>query len=606
MKPRSLALTCNLFDRETPTSFASRLAKRNRYGSANDFCLDVGLDWSAIIRGNAGEIYRLADLAKVSGSELQRYAIRTVSTSRFRIGRETGTISTIHRTHTRVCPDCIADAYDQHGAPGLFRRADWQLVSVRACEMHSRPLIRLPTERYTKGNYDTAALILQHLDHLRDTGNAEASTSPTDLERYLRSRLARRRGKEWIDRLALGVVSRCSEMLGARIMFGPDAKASELSEQMLHDAGSVGFDVLRRGPDALRRCLVMLKQGNLESDGYHTHDLGVFFYWLTASRSPKEMRPIRRIVRDFVVDHYPLDPGRVILGHVIHRPKLLSLREASRRLRIRQVRVRSLCAAAKILVRENPASLSENDFRDLVCYMDRFAAFKEAAAWVGCSFTQLARLEELGMITQHEVEPGVRRFLWTELRGFTKWIEELPVRDESAQLRSLWKTCNMLKCTVAEVYGMIQSGRLTSAARSAGSANFTALLMDPNEVRDHLVLGIPQDPHLKEAAVKLRSNGRTIHYLARHGFLKVQKLRHPSSRNMRSYVDRHSLEQFLEEHITIGLLAEALDTVAGPLVNHLNKMQIEPVLAAPRISRIYDREVVQARLAVPGEFGTRL
>lgn len=57
---------------------------------------------------------------------------------------------------------------------------------------------------------------------------------------------------------------------------------------------------------------------------------------------------------------------------------------------------------------------------------------------------------------------------------------------------------------------------------------------------------------------------------------------------------------------TIGLLAETLNTIAGPLVNHLNKMRIEPAVAAPRVSRIYEREVVRTCLAAPTDFGTRL
>ena len=237
--------------------------------------------------------------------------------------------------------------------------------------------------------------------------------------------------------------------------------------------------------------------------------------------------------------------------------------------------------------------------------MGRFATFKETAAVIGCGPTQLLRLEELGLISQCEMENGVRRFLWSEIRRFIEPINDLPLAEGDAALSTLWKTSNQLKCTVAEVYRMLQLGLLTTAVRSPGPANFTALLMDPDEVRDHLVLGTPPDPHLKEAAMELRSNGRTIHYLAKHDYLKVQKLRHPSSRNMRSYVDRHSLDQFLGEYFTIGLLAEALDTVAGPLVNHLNKLQIEPVIAAPGISRVYDREVVLARLAVPSGFGPR-
>ncbi|WOI57885.1 hypothetical protein [Palleronia sp. LCG004] len=310
-------------------------------------------------------------------------------------------------------------------------------------------------------------------------------------------------------------------------------------------------------------------------------------------------------MRDFIVNHYPLDPGRVILGHAVHRPRRISLSEASRRLRIRQVRVRSLCAAAGIVVREDRASLGEGDFQDFLEYVGRFATYKETISYIGCGPSLWLRLREVCLISQSKMEKGTRRFLWSDVRGFTKPTEDLPLSRETARLRSFWKTCSQLNCTVVDVYEMIQSGLVMTAARSFGPTHFTALLMDPKEIRDHPVPGTPRDPHLTEAAIKLRPDGYTIHYLAKHGFLKIRKLRHPSSRNMRWYVDRHSLEQFLAKHITIGLLAKALNTVAGLPVNHLNKMQIEPVIAAFRISRIHDRDVVQARLAVPSDFGAR-
>jgi hypothetical protein len=207
---------------------------------------------------------------------------------------------------------------------------------------------------------------LQHFDKVKTARIEAAYVSPTDLERYLRSRLDGHQRTDWIDKLPLGIVSRCSEMLGASILFGPNIKASELSDQMLHEAGGAGFKILQCGASALRDCLVALKEDHLGRDGYHTYGLGIFLYWLTASRAPKELRPIRRIVRKFIVDHYPLDPGRVVLGHIVHRPKLISLKEASRRLHIRQIRVRTLCDAAGIVVCENPASLRESDFQGLI------------------------------------------------------------------------------------------------------------------------------------------------------------------------------------------------------------------------------------------------
>lgn len=77
-----LALTCELADRETPTSFASRLAVRNMVGSAGEFCLDVGLNWKSLRMGNSTEIARLSAISRASPPDLQRYAFRSLGQAR--------------------------------------------------------------------------------------------------------------------------------------------------------------------------------------------------------------------------------------------------------------------------------------------------------------------------------------------------------------------------------------------------------------------------------------------------------------------------------------------------------------------------------------------
>lgn len=66
---RRIALTPPLVAGETATSLVSRLAVRNRAAFASDFCLDVGLDWTGIIRGDGAA---LAELAVVAGVTARR------------------------------------------------------------------------------------------------------------------------------------------------------------------------------------------------------------------------------------------------------------------------------------------------------------------------------------------------------------------------------------------------------------------------------------------------------------------------------------------------------------------------------------------------------
>ncbi len=67
---KRLALTLPHVDGETITSFVSRVAYRNRYDNAGGFCGDVGLDWTAIIRGDDRAFHDVATLMGAASERL--------------------------------------------------------------------------------------------------------------------------------------------------------------------------------------------------------------------------------------------------------------------------------------------------------------------------------------------------------------------------------------------------------------------------------------------------------------------------------------------------------------------------------------------------------
>lgn len=532
MSGRKLALTHVPMPRETPTSFVSRLAVLNLCPTANDFCLDIGLDWRAVIRGSAAEIDRLAALAGADRRALQRYALRTTGPSRFRIGRETGTIATIHRSRTKICIECVAESMRQHGLSGAFRCADWQLVSIRTCERHGIWLTSLPHEKYTIDNYDVVRCIERHRTLVDEASDGAVSTS---LEAYLRHRLDGTRPGLWLDAFPLHVVSRLSEMLGSRMEFGPTIRAVDLSEAMLHRAGGTGFAVVKDGPEALRRSLEGLKSHEIRKGGFqHAADLGVFYYWLSASRAPKELRPIQHIVRSFIIENYPLDPGRAILGQAVHEPKVLSLEHVRKRLEMRPERVVRLLRQAGLHDTDLSRGISVEKVSQLEAYIQQFVTAAEAASIVGCSSGQLAHLQRSGLIKPREMEPGVHRLHRHDLDAFVRPIADLPEVATAGASRKLWKTYNYVKCSIADICRLLLDRRLEGAYRLPGPPSLSTVLVDPEEVRRHLIVEAPDDPHAKETASRLSTNQQTLRYLPSQGLLSLNRRRHPVTRNATS------------------------------------------------------------------------
>ncbi|MFN3312481.1 MAG: TniQ family protein [Hyphomonas sp.] len=591
MSIRKLALSHVPMFRETPTSFVSRLAVLNLSPTANDFCLDIGLDWRAIIKGAAGEIDRLAALAGADRSALQRYAFRTVGPSRFRLDKETGTIATIHRSRTKICVECVAENMRRHGPSGAYRCADWQLVSIRTCERHGLWLSPMPHEKYTIDNYDVTRCIHRHKAVLDETGH---NADKTSLEAYLRGRIDGIRCNQWLDTMPLHVVSRLAEMLGARMDFGASVRSDDLTEEMLHRAGGIGFTAIKDGPEALRRTLESCKCDDVRKAGsYHVADLGILYYWLSASRAPKELRPVQHIVRRFVVENYPLDPGRIILGQPIHEPKMLSLEHVRRSLGMRPRRVERLLRHTGLHDTDLSRGISVDKVLQLETYICQFVTAQEAASIIGCSWGQLAHLQNAGLLVPREMEEGVHRLHRHDLEDFMRPISDLPEVATSGSARTLWKTYNYVKCAIADICRLLLDRRLDSACRLPGPASLSLVLVDPEEVRRHLALQMPEDPHAKETARNLRTNQQTLHYLAGRNLLSMNRRRHPFTRSVRWYVERRSLEQFEKRFVTIGMLAREMGELPGPLSKKLELLGIKPSYSARGISRIYRREVIR-------------
>lgn len=573
--------------RETPTSLVSRLAVRNLCPTANDFCLDVGLDWRAVIKGAAGEIDRLAALAGADRSALQRYALRTVGLSRFRIGRETATIATIHRSRTKICIECVAESMGRHGFSGAFRSADWQLVSIRTCERHGIWLTSLPHEKFTIDNYDVARCIERHKTLLDAT---KLNAVPSPLEAYLRGRLDGDRSGSWLDALPLHVVSRLCEMLGACMKFGPSVRATGLTEDMLHRAGGTGFAAIKDGPDALRRSLEGLRSTEVRKGGFqHASDLGVLYHWLSASRALRELRPIQQLVRSFIIENYPLDPGRVILGQGIQEPQLLSLEHVRQRLEMRPERVVRLLRQAGLHDGDLSRGISVEKVSQLEAYIQQFVTTTVAASIIGCHPGQLAQLQNAGLIVPREMEEGVHRLHRDDLDAFVRPIADLPEVAKAGALRTLWKTYNYVKCSIADICRLLLDGQLESACRLPEPPSLSTVLVDPEEVRRHLIMEAPDDPSAKDTARRLRTNQQTLHYLASQGLLSLNRRRHPVTRNIRWYVERYSLEQFEKRFVTVGMLATELGERPGPLSKRLEMIGIRPIDSVPNVGRVFER-----------------
>lgn len=477
-----LALIVPHLPGETITSFVSRIAYRNGYDSAGIFCGDVGLDWKAIIRGDDSAFDEVAKLTGAASGRLLQSSVRTTTAGKMLIGSEIGTHTLIKKSAPRICPACLVEDRHREGRFGGAGRVTWTITAIHRCHLHGQALMTLATDAPPVKAHDLHPIIRKNWSAIAARASETAVNLPeTSLERYLRQRISGVPSGIWPDRLPLYVAARTSEMLGCRILFGPEQSFRKLAADEMRDAGAAGFDVLAGGPDRLREELRSFERSAHEVRAYHHRDYGRFFTWLSASRTSAEFDPIRDIVRDHILDQYPREEGAIVLGKPVSSRKLYTLEAARRELHVGLPRLKNLMRNRGLLFDMSGGNadhgvpvVTRDQFEVLRLELDGWLSAVEAGKILGITADQVRRLMAAGFFETRRLQGRASLCPRHQVNRLLAIIDDLPVgpADGYRPIRSVLTGSISLPELVA---GLLE-GRL-SARRISGKTGIPSLLL---------------------------------------------------------------------------------------------------------------------------------
>ena len=400
-----------------------------------------------------------------------------------------------------------------------------------------------------------------------------------------------------IDRLSLPVVCKASETLGARVEFGTDLRFSDLSEPKLHVAGGTGFEILQAGADHLRGVLLDLKAEFAGRFAYHNRDLGMFFAWLNCHfRSSRDAKALADLVREHIVENYPLEPGVRILGRRIDNPRCYSLTRSRRSLGVRREKFARLIASTTAVSDDEanqPANLTQQQMEALQAKANDMMTIVEASCTLGCRYEQVVRFIRAGLLVQRRDKAAVPYLSRMEVEALVAPVRDLKAARPGPKLSPLASVYKATQASVHEIFHHFLEGRLTSARRDPTKTGIEALLLEPEEVMRCLAPPSAGDPPMAHVARQLRLDTRTIRYLEKRGELRIYSARHPYMRGQRCFVGAVELRRFQKEFITVGELSAILGILSGPLAIKLDAMGLRPRKVPRRVRRIYRRADIE-------------
>jgi len=587
---RALALTIPLMPHETATSFASRLARRNGVPRLITFCSDVGINYFALANGDAVEVKRLADLGGVDLEALAQWTPCLLDAGWFRLNRERIKFTAFSRTSMRLCPLCISDQPSENGG----QLGPWQLTSIRVCERHACLLVPVPKH----GNGNDTFDVMAFRSTLRKVDHEPANPAHMGLQRYLLRRLETDAQETWLDRLPFHVASQTCEGLGLLITKGPKANREKTIAAEWLEAGAAGFEILSGGPSALRAALQQVQNAQpIDSTLYRTR-FRVFFEWLRYRDDDRDFDVIRNIVREYILDNFPIATGDMVLGQPCPEQRVHSLATArsaygisawklGRRLAALGLVHSSGNSRAFVLDRYIPA----DGIRHVATEVSGLLNATQAGRHLGIDRALVSRLTQRGLIkkfyTDHNSSPLYHP---DELDAFAIRIRGLvTLREAEGNAVDLSTAAHQLTLPVDRILELILEQKITLYAGSAQSVFIRDLRVKLGELRHAMT----QDPigtmNPKTAAKTLGVSMRTVRGLLDGKHLNARIVKESKTGRFRRFVCANSLDAFKLSHITVSELAARNGRLAGAEAILQMDRGVHPLPLGERCNAIFRR-----------------
>ncbi|AQZ52425.1 TniQ family protein [Martelella mediterranea] len=321
--------------RETTISYLSRLAASKGVG-AREYASDMGASLKRVVNQDDEALERMAHWGKLSPEQLDELKTWTgcrAGNVRLKFRGELYVSRSLRNPTIRGCPDCLREDLDNdHDDPleVLVMRGHWQFREALICVKHHRQLVPLWTIQAPIDRYDFS----QHLPAIATSLNAGELTSqqcdPTPYDIWLDRRLENGEDETWLSSQTVYAVATFCRLLGMQLRSLSTSDVNENWESR-HTALSAGFDVVRRGEDDIRSELNELAA---KADGVGVEPkkaFGALHRKLSTDLlDDPAFALFRTMLRDCILEHWPIDADEVILGEPVERRRFHSLTTAAK------------------------------------------------------------------------------------------------------------------------------------------------------------------------------------------------------------------------------------------------------------------------------------
>ncbi len=560
---------------ETVISFASRLCAAHGIGfDLNGFLGYLGTNLAALLTGTDHALGRIAAMTGVPINCLRDHSVRIEPGSRM-LRSERLAEETHYRSKIRVCASClqedIANCQERDWPIQIWQRLPWILGPIRACPIHICTLTDAENDAPARLGANWTDVALRSLASWTPDEAAPLVAHDFNLQRYLLGRLDGKKNDKtpFLDGLEWHAAARLSEMVGVLAVHGAVRNVDWLMAKDWHAAGNAGFQVLQSGKANLFALLddqrAKLAGKGLGKEGPQA-TFGKFYTWLRDSAQHPAFDPVRSILREYVVERFPFEPGEIVLRKPVEARRWHTIRSVHKEFKVHPKRIRKILKAHGLTQPDSDRHIDDRVLIEPSVATRLFSSVADAIPltqvedYIGAGRVQSKLLAEAGHLKAIDGQ-GTSSLKWHmfpkgELDTFLSRLLANSVECDTVP-PGCGTIPDVARRTVEKramkVVDLALSEPELWKGRLRGARGYLSLLLNVHQVRAILAVDRQAEIGIAEAARRIGTTERAVKALMRNGVLRSTLVKARNNVTL-PMVEPEEIERFVRQFVSLNSL----------------------------------------------------
>ncbi len=586
--------------RETVYSYLSRLAATWRTDVA-ELAQDMGAPFKRLLEQDAEAFDALARWAALDPQQIEEMLSWTgmrAGNVRMRFRGEVFGSRALRNPVMRGCPVCLREDATKNNCPitaAMVMRGEWQMREANVCVRHSHPLVPLWKSANPRDRYDIGARLREIAGDILSGALDQLQTPPSAYDLWLDRRLHDGQDETWLKQKCLFAATTFCRLLGQALLREDQSEAT-CNVGAFHAAG---FDVARHGLKAIREALDRIASGATGHLDEPNKAFGALYPALNTEEDG--FAPFRRILRECILDNWPIRAGEVLLGEVVTERRMHSVVTAAKEIGVGAAVIEHFLIEAGAIPRQDDRPRSRRVFdaqahAALLTELPTLVGSITMRKAMGATKRELLMLEQEGLLIPRTRVPKVKSpwrisdgaALVAELEG-----RAVPVADDDCDWETLRLAATRVKLSLSTLIEAIREERLTVGQR-VEVRGFHGIVVSKSEVdglaperrttESFVEMELPGVASAAEfgRSVGLRDHGNFV-ALVEAGHTPATKYVNPRTRRSQYRLDADDISSFHRRFVTLSTLSEETG---------YHRNTVKSLLKASRVNRFNagDRE----------------